>query len=155
MKKHFTWLLMLLLVFTSGLTVLSAEKQISALDILKELGINEVTITEDTPTGDTLVENPVTRIDFNNTSYAFLDEDGAITRIERVDEIHDLYTQNVSAETYESSFESVDELIDYIETYIIGEEYILTKEGHFDWKTLVLRYEKELSNGALDNWVRK
>lgn len=152
MKKYNTWLLILLLVLISGLTVLSTEKQISAMDILKELGINEVSITEDAPVGDLLVENPVTRIDFNDTSYVFLDEDDAIIRIERVDEIRDLYTQNVSAETYESSFESVDELIDYIETYIIGEEYILTKEGHFDWKTLVLRYEKKLSNGALDNY---
>ena len=151
MKKFLATILALISLILCGTTAM-AESASSATDILEELGASNMSETTNNPAGDTLISNPASRIDFNNTSYAFLDEDGNIVRINRLDEIDSLYMQNPTQPSYNSAFLSTDALIEFIEDKIIGSEYVLTDESNFDATTLSLRYERKLPNGALDNF---
>ena len=147
--------LLLLVVFTfciiPKVPVVAADKTTSAIEILKELGAQNPTVVDKSRAaalGDNLVKDPATVIEFNDTSYAFLDDGGDIIRIKRVDEIRSLKNANES----KSKFKSIDTLRSYIEETLIGDEYELVKEYYFSEETLSLRYEKILFPGAYDSY---
>lgn len=93
MKRFIALLLSILmsLCVMPGISVAAAEEiPLSVMDILQELGAQNPTVVPQTRSsdhGDNLVENPATTIEFSDTSYAFLDDNGEIIRIKRVDEI--------------------------------------------------------------------
>lgn len=124
----------------------------SVMDILQELGAQNPIVVPKTCSsdpGDNLVENPATIIEFSDTSYAFLDDNGEIIRIKRVDEIR---TQKNIRDASVSKFESIDALKTYSEENLIGDRYTLVDEYYFSEETLSLRYEKTLFSGALDRY---
>lgn len=89
-------------------------------------------------------------INYNDTSYALLDTDGNIVRINRYAEIDRLYMQKSNDSN--SDFSNADEVISYVNEQIIGSEYRLTNRYNFDDTTISLRYEKLLPSGGLDNY---
>lgn len=155
MKRFIALLLSILmsLCVMPGVSVAAAEEvPSSAMDILQELGAQNPTVVSQTRSsnhGDNLVENPAATIEFNGTSYAFLDDSGEIIRIKRVDEIR---TQKNMRNASVSKFESIDVLKTYIEENLIGDGYTLVDEYYFTEETLSLRYEKILFSGALDRY---
>lgn len=124
----------------------------TASEILEALGAQNMHTVSVNPEGDNLVSSPASRIEFNSTSYALLDEGDAFVRINRMDEIDELYSQNVNQSSHKAAFTSVKALIDFLEEKIIGSDYELISEKHFDDYTLTLRYERKLSSGAYDTY---
>ncbi len=155
MKRFIALLLSILmsLCIMPGISVAAAEEiPLSVMDILQELGAQNLTVVPQTRSsdhGDNLVENPATTIEFSDTSYAFLDDNGEIIRIKRVDEIR---TQKNMRNASVSKFESIDALKTYIEENLIGDGYTLVDEYYFSEETLSLRYEKILFSGALNRY---
>lgn len=155
MKRFIALLLSILFSFCAipGVSAAAAQEiPTSAIEILQELGAQNPTVIPQTRVssiGDNLVKNPATAIEFNDTSYAFLNETGEIIRIKRVNEIR---TQKNMRNTTSSKFESVDALKTYIENTLIGDEYALVDEYYFSEETLSLRYEKILLSDALDRY---
>ena len=155
MKRFIALLLSILFSFCAipGVSAAAAQEiPTSAIEILQELGAQNPTVIPQTRVssiGDNLVKNPATAIEFNDTSYAFLNETGEIIRIKRVNEIR---TQKNMRNTTRSKFESVDALKTYIENTLIGDEYALVDEYYFSEETLSLRYEKILLSDALDRY---
>jgi len=154
MKRFIALLLSILFSFCAipGVSAAAQEIPTSAIEILQELGAQNPTVIPQTRVssiGDNLVKNPATAIEFNDTSYAFLNETGEIIRIKRVNEIR---TQKNMRNTTSSKFESVDALKTYIENTLIGDEYALVDEYYFSEETLSLRYEKILLSDALDRY---
>lgn len=148
----FLAVVMSLCVVPSVSVAAAEEVPSSAIEILKELGAQNLTVvpkTRSSSIGDNLVKNPATAIEFNDTSYAFLDDNGEIIRIKRVNEIR---TQKNMRNATSSKFESVDALKIYIENTLIGDEYDLVDEYYFSEETLSLRYEKILFSDALDRY---
>lgn len=155
MRKYIALLLSILLAFS---TVLSASassipsSRTDAMDILKQLGAKDPQVVQNDrglPLGDNLVKNPASRIEFNDSSYAFLNEAGEIIRIKRVSEIREINKQKTAPT---SKFESMDNLIEYIEDVLVGSDYELVDKYDFSDDTLSLRYEKILFPGALDQY---
>ncbi|HKL98843.1 MAG TPA: hypothetical protein VJZ06_02905 [Mobilitalea sp.] len=155
MKKYLALLLSILLLLGVTPTAFAAsaeEVPESVISILQELGAENPTVkynTRNTVVGDNLAQDPATKIEFNDSSYAFLDNTGDIIRIKRVSEIRELKKyRSVST----SKFETVDSLKAYIEDTLIGTDYELVNEYYFSEDTLALRYEKILFNDALDRY---
>lgn len=163
MKKRPSFLqiiaLGVLVIIAVGATLLmlprtsDAEKDYPsiAMNILQELGARDPTIvpkSRASDLGDNLVKNPATAITFNGTSYAFLNEEGEIIRIKRVEELRTKKTGGAS----ESNFQSADSLKDYIEQNLVGSGYVLVDEHYFSEESQSLRYEKMLFPGALDRY---
>lgn len=115
---------------------------------LQNMGIKEMVIVNDIPNGDSLVKTPTVRIDFNDTSYAFLDENEKIIRIDRVEEIN----RKHSEKSNEMIFGSEKEAILFVEKNLIGPEYICVSVNEFDPTTRVYRYEKKLKSGGEDQY---
>lgn len=155
MKRFIALLLSILFSFYAmpGVSAAAAQEvPISAIEILQELGAQNPTVIPQTRVssiGDNLVKNPATAIEFNDTSYAFLNETGEIIRIKRVNEIR---TQKNMHNATSSKFDSIDALKAYIENTLIGDEYTLVDEYYFSEETLSLRYEKILFSDALDRY---
>ena len=122
------------------------------MNILQELGAQDLTIVPKNRTsdfGDNLVKNPTTAITFNGTSYAFLNGEGEIIRIKRVEELR---VQKRNSNASKSRFKSTDSLKNYIEHTLVGNEYVLVNEYYFSEDSLSLRYEKVLFSDALDRY---
>lgn len=132
MKRFIALLLSFLLIFCVMPSVSAAEEApTSVMNVLQELGAQNPKVVRQTRSSnlyDNLVDNPATAIEFSNTSYAFLDGNGKIVRIKRVDEIR---TQKNVRSASASRFESIDSLKTYIEQNLIGEGYALVDEYHF------------------------
>lgn len=152
MKRVISLLLTGLMLFMCGFSSFASEQNLSTIDVLERLGADGLYEVRANPVGDVLVPEPVSRINFNSTSYALIDSSNSIVRINRLDEIDALYAQSSAPTSYNSSFTSTDELINFVKDEIIGDGYVLTQEYYFDSQTRSLRYERELSNGALDNY---
>lgn len=154
MKKILALLLSLTFLLTCGFSNnASAQSDVhpNAMDVLTALGAKNVSEASSSQ-GDILIDIPSKKISFNDTSYALLNETGDIVRVNRLDEIDRLYSDSESKSTHTSNFNSTDDVIKYIEESIVGPTYKLTAKNYFDETTISLRYEKELPNGALDNF---
>ena len=153
MKRFIALLLSFLLIFCVMPIVSAAEEApASVMNVLQELGAQNPKVVRQTRSSnlyDNLVDNPATAIEFSNTSYAFLDGNGKIVRIKRVDEIR---TRKNVRSASASRFESIDSLKTYIEQNLIGEGYALVDEYHFSEDVLSLRYEKILFSDAVDQY---
>lgn len=153
MKRFIALLLSFLLIFCVMPSVSAAEEApTSVMNVLQELGAQNPKVVRQTRSSnlyDNLVDNPATAIEFSNTSYAFLDGNGKIVRIKRVDEIR---TRKNVRSASASRFESIDSLKTYIEQNLIGEGYALVDEYHFSEDVLSLRYEKILFSDAVDQY---
>lgn len=151
MKRFIALLLSFLLIFCVMPSVSAAEEvPTSVINVLQELGAQNPKVVRQTRSAnlyDNLVDNPATAIEFSNTSYAFLDGNGKIVRIKRVDEIR---TRKNVRSASASRFESIDSLKTYIEQNLIGEGYALVDEYYFSEDVLSLRYEKILFSDAVD-----
>lgn len=155
MKRIVAILLSALLVFCTIPSIsfdASVDNSASALKILQDLGAYNPTLLSNEKTaesGDNLVQKPFATIEFNDTSYAFLNEKGTIIRIKRVEEIR---KQKKNGSATLSKFDSLEDLITYIEQNLIGKDYVLVNEYLFSDDTLSLRYEKRLFLDALDRY---
>ena len=111
MKRFIALLLSFLLIFCVMPIVSAAEEApTSVMNVLQELGAQNPKVVRQTRSSnlyDNLVDNPATAIEFSNTSYAFLDGNGKIVRIKRVDEIR---TRKNVRSASASRFESIDSL---------------------------------------------
>lgn len=154
MKKILSLLLSLTFLLTCGFSInvfAQSDSQPDAIDVLTALVAKNVSGVSGSQ-GDIPAGIPSKQIRFNDTSYALLNETGDIVRINRLDEIDRLYSDSESESRHSSNFNSTDDVIKYIEESIAGPAYKLTARNCFDETTISLRYEKELSNGALDNF---
>jgi hypothetical protein len=130
----------------------ASEKAAKALVILENLGAKKPVVLDDNRdfiVKDNLVTEPDSIIEFNGGSYAFLDNQGSIVRIKRVEEIRKLKKQGLPSD---SKYDNIDSLREYIEKDLVGSGYILTNQYYFTEDTLSLRYEKELFDGATNRY---
>lgn len=145
--------MVLLLCYVFHTSVLASEdNQLSAIEVLEELGaVNPIVFYDanDYLQNDNLVKNPETIVVFNGNSYAFLDDNNNIVRIKRVDEIRKLKKNSTEVS---SKFNTVDDLIIFLEKNLIGYGYELSNRYYFSEDTISLRYEKILSQGVLDRY---